>query len=313
MAEASAIIGLVATAAHLSRIIIEVATKYKNARTQIESFGRELGILGKILDQLRRLLSKDASSLDMSFHVLATEVIDECGEMFSQLNNFKEKLYSSSASQNVSWRGRTKWVFEAAELDYLRARVDSMKINLLLMMTFQTINGQQGLVYSTPFDSSFYVRGWWTRHRESQGPKFEEQSKSIQVLTIQSNACVQRLQRLEEDMAIRDDLNDDERDSEMSIKTFETADSVRSFRNSIISLYDGTPYQRDAWSTSQTSFLTAHESQNTHIIVSELVENYISGASMISHDMEDDHEEGMGSLTDINKASKPPFSRSLPW
>lgn len=148
MAEASALISLVTTAAHLSRVIIEIGTKYKNAKTQIESFGRELGILSKILDQLRRLLTKDALSLDMSFHVLATEIIDECGDMFSQLHKFKEKLYSNSTSQNVTWRGRTKWVFEAAELDYLRARVDSMKVNLLLMMTFQTISGQQGLVHS---------------------------------------------------------------------------------------------------------------------------------------------------------------------
>lgn len=152
MAEASAVISLVATAAHLSRVIIEIGTKYKTAKAQIESFGRELGILSKILDQLRRLLAKDASSLDMSFHVLATEIIDECGDMFSQLNTFKERLYSNLSSQNISWRGKTKWVFEAAELDYLRARVDSMKINLLLMMTFQTVSGQQGLV-NTAFSS----------------------------------------------------------------------------------------------------------------------------------------------------------------
>lgn len=148
MAEASALIGLVATAAHLSRVIVEIGTKYKTARAQIESFGRELGILSKILDQLRRLLSKDASSLDMSFHVLATEIIDECSQMFSQLNTFEKKLHSNSSAQNISWRGKTKWVFDSAELDYLRARVDSMKINLLLMMTFQTISGQPGLVNS---------------------------------------------------------------------------------------------------------------------------------------------------------------------
>lgn len=147
VSEASAIIGLVGTAAQLSRVIIEIGSKYKHAKAQIESFGRELGILSKILDQLRRLLSKDASSLDMSFHVLTTEIIDECGDLFSQLNVYKEKLYSTPTSQNPSWRGKTKWVFEAAELDYLRARVDSMKVNLLLMMTFQTINGQQGWVY----------------------------------------------------------------------------------------------------------------------------------------------------------------------
>lgn len=113
-------------------------------------------------------------------------------------------------------------------------------------------------------------------------------------------------------MAIREDVDDDERGSVMSIKTFGTADSVRSFRDSIISLYDGTPYEKDTWSTSQTSFLTAHESQNTHTIVSELVESYLSGAPILRHDMKDAQEESTDSLTAIRKASEHSFSRSLP-
>ena len=133
------------------------------------------------------------------------------------------------------------------------------------------------------------------------------------MLTLQSNACVQRLQRLEEDKAIRDDADDDERGSEMSIKTFETADSVRSFRDSIISLYDGTPYERDTWSTSQTSFLTAHESQNAHLIVSELVETYLGEAPMVPHEMRNIQEETMDGLTAISKSSKYIIFRSLPW
>lgn len=114
-------------------------------------------------------------------------------------------------------------------------------------------------------------------------------------------------------MGIRDDAADDERGSEISIKTFETADSIRSFRDSILSLYDGTPYERETWSTSKTSFLTAHESQNTHIIVSELVETYLSEAPMISHETNGVQEESMDSLTAISKASKHPFFRSLSW
>lgn len=155
--------------------------------------------------------------------------------------------------------------------------------------------------------------GWWTGCSGSQTSKFEEQSRSIQLLALQSNACVQRLERLEDDMAIAGDVDDDERASEMSIKTFETADSVRSFRDSIISLYDGTPYERDIGSTSQASFLTAHESQNTHTIVSELVEDYLSGASGLLHDVEDIQEENMDNLTAVSKAGEYPLSRSSPW
>lgn len=114
-------------------------------------------------------------------------------------------------------------------------------------------------------------------------------------------------------MAVRDDAYVDERGSEISIKTFETADSVRSFRDSIISLYDGTPYENDTWSTSQTSFLTAHESQHTHTIVSELVETYLNEAPMVSHETRVVEEESIDSLTAISNASKHTSSRSLPW
>lgn len=114
-------------------------------------------------------------------------------------------------------------------------------------------------------------------------------------------------------MAFRDDADDDERGSETSIKTFETADSVRSFRDSIINLYDGTPYKRDTWSTSRTSFLTANESQHTHIIVSELVETYLSETPKVSHEIGDGQEENTDSLMAISKASKYRVSRSLPW
>lgn len=141
--EASAIISFVSTAAKLSKTVVEIANQYKDARAQIESFGRELGIFSKILDQLNRLQSRDASSMDISVRLLITEVVDECYNLFSQIEAYNDKLYGKSDSLNPNLRGKTKWVFQAAELEYLRARVDSMKINLLLMMTFQAVNGRQ--------------------------------------------------------------------------------------------------------------------------------------------------------------------------
>lgn len=143
--EASAIVGFVSTAARLSQAVIEIAAQYRDARAQIESFGREVSILGRILDQLSRLLSKDASRIEIGVHLLITEIVDECSDMFTQLEAFSENLCGESGSRNPTLRAKAKWVFKAAELDYLRARVDSMKINLLLMMTFQTINTREGL------------------------------------------------------------------------------------------------------------------------------------------------------------------------
>ena len=43
--EASAIINLIATAATLSKAVVDVSRRYKNAGSQIESFGREVGML----------------------------------------------------------------------------------------------------------------------------------------------------------------------------------------------------------------------------------------------------------------------------
>lgn len=142
--EAAAIVGLVSTAARLSKAVIGIGAQYRDAKAQIESFGRDVSILGKILDQLCRLLSTGASHIDISVHLLTTEIVDECSDMFAQLDAYNDRLYGNSATLNPTLRAKAKWVFEAAELDYSRTRVDSMKMNLLMMMTFQSISAHSG-------------------------------------------------------------------------------------------------------------------------------------------------------------------------
>ena len=68
--------------------------------------------------------------------------MDECVFLFAQLDSFNERLYgrAGSAAMMVTLKGKVKWVFEVAELEYLRARVDSMKMNILLMMTLQSVH-----------------------------------------------------------------------------------------------------------------------------------------------------------------------------
>lgn len=138
--EVSAILGLIATATRLSKAVIDIGNTYKEARLQIASFGREVGILGKILDQLNRLLLKDENHMDESAKTLAREIVDECIALFAQLDVFNDKLYgyAESADTTMTLRGKAKWVFEAAQLEYLKTRVDSMKINILLMMMLQS-------------------------------------------------------------------------------------------------------------------------------------------------------------------------------
>ncbi len=142
LGKASAIVSLIATATRLSKAVIEIGSTYKEARVQIELFGRELGILGRILDQLSRLLLKGEPHLEDDAKILVGEIVDECVFLFAQLDSFNERLYgrAGSAAMMVTLKGEVKWVFEVAELEYLRARVDSMKINILLMMTLQSVH-----------------------------------------------------------------------------------------------------------------------------------------------------------------------------
>lgn len=135
--EASAIVSLVNTAATISQAIIFVASKYKDAREQIQAFGREVFILGKMLDQFHRRLSNRLWTVDEDVQLLTDQIIDECINIFTQLDVFKHNLYNTPADvepARVTLKGKTKWVFKTTELDFLRARVDSMKINMVLMM-----------------------------------------------------------------------------------------------------------------------------------------------------------------------------------
>lgn len=138
--EVSAIVTLIATAATLSQAVINVSSRYKHAGKHIESFGREVGLFGQILDQFRKLLAEDKQT-DTGVKALMDQIVNECSAMFSQLDAFNDGLHSNSnppGPQNISRRGKAKWVFEKTELEYLRARVDSMKINILLMMALQS-------------------------------------------------------------------------------------------------------------------------------------------------------------------------------
>ena len=139
--EASAIVGLIATAAQLSKAVIDIAVKYKDAKKRIESFGHEVAILGNILDQMYRLLGRDHLERDIEIYSVLVTIVNQCGEFFSELDVYKDSLYSRQGSfRNLSLRGKTKWVFEAADLEYLRARLESMKTNMLLMMTMQCMH-----------------------------------------------------------------------------------------------------------------------------------------------------------------------------
>ena len=145
--EASAIVTLIGIAPQISKAVISAASNYKSARAQIESFGREVSVLGGILGELMDLLfvPDHERQLEPGVKTLLSQILGECNEMFSQLNTFSDKLHAKpNAIQSVNRRGKMKWVLgDKTELEYLRARVDSMKINILLMMTLQSLQNHK--------------------------------------------------------------------------------------------------------------------------------------------------------------------------
>ena len=150
--EASAIVTLIGIAPQISKAVISAASNYKSATAQIESFGREVSMLGEILGQLRDVLfgaddddANKSANLGPGVKTLLSQILEECGGMFSQLNAFSERLHAKpNALQSVNRRGKMKWVSgDKTELEYLRARVDSMKINILLMMTLQGVKNHK--------------------------------------------------------------------------------------------------------------------------------------------------------------------------
>lgn len=92
------------------------------------------------------------------------------------------------------------------------------------------------------------------------------------MLSTQSDACVKRLLNLEEDPALGVDFNDDAMGPAASVKSFDTFNTAQTTRDSILGLYENTPYANNLWSTSESSFTTAEESK---AIALEIVEDYL--------------------------------------
>ena len=90
------------------------------------------------MDQLNKLL-EDQKDIENVIKTLIGRIFDECTGMLSRLDTFNDKPYSKNDPESVNRRGKAKWVFEKTELEYLRARVESMKANILLMTTLHSM------------------------------------------------------------------------------------------------------------------------------------------------------------------------------
>ena len=99
--EAAAIVGLIAPAAQLSNAIIGIVGRYRGIQVEIESFGCEVGSLGKVLDRPSRLLVKDDDPTDIDVRVLICEMVNECNDVTSRLSAFNDKLCKVTITQRI--------------------------------------------------------------------------------------------------------------------------------------------------------------------------------------------------------------------
>lgn len=135
--ELSAICGLVATAATISKALYDMAGSFKEAKGQIEAFSVDLKVFGRVLDQFDQQSIRLGWETDPDCQPVIDEIVDECNNIFSQLEAFKNDLFSKSKDSQrlrIGFRGRTKWMFSDVELKRLQARTEAMKLNLVMMM-----------------------------------------------------------------------------------------------------------------------------------------------------------------------------------
>lgn len=133
--EVSAIASLIAIGAQLSKTILDVAGKHRNAKKEIEDLGHEVGALGIALGQVNRGLVTGSFSINSD----VAELVKRCEILYRELKNFRDVL----CAKPDLWQ-RLNWVLQAPELQYLQTQVLNMKINLLLMMT--SVQLQNGYV-----------------------------------------------------------------------------------------------------------------------------------------------------------------------
>ena len=138
--EVSAIFGLVAISFKLSKAIHEASHAFNDSQSQIWALGDDVRTLGNVLEQTHSIF---ASTLDETtdgavLDVLG-DVVEQCDSLFSQISAFSDKLQAASSLDNgrVSLRSRLKYKFKNDELVYMQRRLESMKTNLLLMLTLE--------------------------------------------------------------------------------------------------------------------------------------------------------------------------------
>ena len=103
----------------------------------------------------------------------------------------------------------------------------------------------------------------------------QQNARQIHLLALQSDACVKRLETLEEEITIPASLYSNAVNDRMSIMTTDTAISARSMRESIMSLYGHRSYYQIILDPREGEFGMAPEVQVDHSRISMIIEDHL--------------------------------------
>ena len=148
--EVTAIITLIGTAVKLSQAIYGTAAFFYESRQQIESLGSDVETLGGLLRQAHQLFNyKLTTGGDADTVEVFSGIIDQCDAIFLQLSAFRESLagLTTSDSKKPSFFSRVKLASKTKELNYLQKRLESVKTNLLLLITLEISRSSQQTSY----------------------------------------------------------------------------------------------------------------------------------------------------------------------
>ena len=134
----SAILTLVTAAAQCSQAIFDACSKFSEIPHHVRSLAVEVSIFGDILRRLHHSISSPGFEFDSDARAIMNTILEECRELFTQIESFQKSLFDATKSlENPRFHGKIKLIFKSNHLEYLRARLESMKTNVLLMMTMQ--------------------------------------------------------------------------------------------------------------------------------------------------------------------------------
>ena len=119
----------------------------------------------------------------------------------------------------------------------------------------------------------------------------QQNAQQIQLLALQSDACVKRLETLEEGITVPANTHGNAANDRMSIMTTDTAISARSMRESIMSLYGHRSYYQIILDPREGDFCMAPEVQVDHSRISMIIEDHLHPMSTM-HSSNDPGAEG---------------------